>query len=286
MRQRLKNESLSVKIAGLVLFLAILALLYPTVSDYWNSFHQTRVVSDYVKTVRAMGNAEYEEQLRQAKAYNDTLAAKKQQEDLTPKERAVYESLLNVMGNGVMGYIEIPLLQLSLPIYHGLDDMVLQRSVGHMAGTSLPVGGAGTHSVIAAHRGLPSAKLFTELDRLQVGDLFFLHILDETLTYKVDKISIIKPDQWEPLAPVPDQDYCTLLTCTPYGINTHRLLVRGVRTDTPSNYRVLADALILEPVKVALFLAVPVLIALFLLALKPKRRTYHRSRHIHFRRRK
>lgn len=273
MIQRLKNESLSIKIAFSVLFIAVLALLYPTVSDFWNSFHESRVVQSYQKTVRKLDNAAYQAELDRARTFNRGRIAQKPREDLTGEEKIAYESLLNVANNGVMGYIEIPLLQLSLPIYHGLDDAVLQRSVGHLVGSSLPVGGEGTHSVIGAHRGLPSAKLFTELDRMQVGDLFFLHILDETLTYKVDKISIITPDQWAPLAPVPEKDFCTLLTCTPYGINTHRLLVRGERIDNPVNSRVVADALILESEKVALFLAIPVLCILFVLVLRPRKKT-------------
>lgn len=277
MIQRLKNESLSIKIAFSVLFIAVLALLYPTVSDFWNSFHESRVVQSYQKTVRKLDNAAYQAELDRARTFNRGRIAQKPREDLTGEEKIAYESLLNVANNGVMGYIEIPLLQLSLPIYHGLDDSVLQRSVGHLVGSSLPVGGEGTHSVIGAHRGLPSAKLFTELDRMQVGDLFFLHILDETLTYKVDKISIITPDQWAPLAPVPEKDFCTLLTCTPYGINTHRLLVRGERIDNPVNSRVVADALILESEKVALFLAIPVLCILFVLVLRPRKKTSHKS---------
>lgn len=277
MIQRLKNESLSIKIAFSVLFIAVLALLYPTVSDFWNSFHESRVVQSYQKTVRKLDNAAYQAELDRARSFNRGVIAQKPREDLTGEEKSAYESLLNVANNGVMGYIEIPLLQLSLPIYHGLDDAVLQRSVGHLVGSSLPVGGEGTHSVIGAHRGLPSAKLFTELDRMQVGDLFFLHIMDETLTYKVDKISIITPDQWAPLAPVPEKDFCTLLTCTPYGINTHRLLVRGERIDNPVNSRVVADALILESEKVALFLAIPVLCILFVLVLRPRKKTQHPS---------
>lgn len=270
MDKRQKKGNLSVKIASVLLFIAVLALSYPTVSDYWNSFHQTRVVSDYTKTVSKLSDAEYKEVLQRAREFNASLVSKKTKTRQTEDERKEYESMLNVMDTGVMGYIEIPQMHISLPIYHGLEDMVLQTSVGHMVGTSLPVGGPSTHCVIGAHRGLPSAKLFTELDLLQVGDFFYLHILGETLTYKVDKISIIKPDDWSPLEIVTGKDYCSLLTCTPYGINTHRLVVRGERTDNPLDIRVLADALMLEPARVAVLLGVPILVGLFLFAIRPK----------------
>lgn len=150
---------------------------------------------------------------------------------MTEEERAEYESLLNVSGNGIIGYIEIPMIQCSLPIYHGTEESVLQIAVGHIEGSSLPTGGAGTHCVLSGHRGLPSAKLFTDLDQLAEGDTFILRILDETLTYEVDQIRTVEPYELDDLGIEEGKDYCTLVTCTPYGINTHRLLVRGRRVD-------------------------------------------------------
>lgn len=213
----------------LILLTGIAIMLYPTVSDYVNSLHQSKAVSTYAESVEKMDSEQYEEILEAARQYNAELAQKPQSSKLTAEEAERYEQLLNVAGNGVMGYIEIPSINVSLPIYHGVSDVVLQSAVGHMEWSSLPVGGEGSHCVLAGHRGLPSAKLFTHLDKVTEGDIFTLHVLNEVLTYEVDQILIVEPQDTEALQIVPGEDYCTLVTCTPYGINSHRLLVRGHR---------------------------------------------------------
>lgn len=217
----------------LILLTGLSLLLYPTVSDYWNSFHQSRAIASYTERVAEMDTEDYEAMWNAAVEYNQRLL-----EDtgnryrMTAEEEKEYESLLDVTGTGIMGYVEIPKLNTSLPIYHGTDDAVLQIAIGHLAGSSLPVGGAGTHCVLTGHRGLPSAKLFTNLDEMEEGDTFSLHVLDRTLTYEVDQIRIVEPQELEDLEIEEGKDYCTLVTCTPYGINTHRLLVRGHRIET------------------------------------------------------
>jgi sortase A len=244
-----------------IVFLAGLALvLYPTVSDAYNSVHQSRVVASYAEQVADMTDSEYDRIWAQAQAYNEKLAQKDYTSFvLSEEEQAEYESMLNV--DEVMGYIEIPSIRVVLPIYHGTSDEVLAAGVGHVEGSSLPVGGESTHCVLSGHRGLPSSKLFTDLDKLVVGDVFMLQVLDETLTYEVDQIRIVDPEDIDELAIVPGQDYCTLVTCTPYGINTQRLLVRGHRIENltdSSSVRVTADGVQIEPIVVAPFAAVPI----------------------------
>ena len=173
--------------------------------------------------------------------------------------------MLDISDNGIMGYIEIPSIKCSLPIYHGVDEAVLQIAVGHIEWTSLPVGGESTHCVLSGHRGLPSAKLFTNLDQLVVGDIFIMRVLDETLTYEVDQIRIVEPQDVEALKIVPGEDLCTLVTCTPYGVNTHRLLVRGHRVENQTDAAMIyvtADAMQIEPVLVAPIVATPMLLLL------------------------
>lgn len=250
-----------------LVFLAGLGLLvYPTFSDYWNSLHQSRAISHYREKVAGLDDVSYDEMRAAARKYNESLLEKPRRFEMTQEELAEYEGLLNVSGDGMMGYIEIPAIGCSLPFYHGTDDAVLQSSVGHIEGSSLPTGGAGTHCVLSGHRGLPSAKLFTDLDRLTEGDTFVLTVLDETLTYQVDQILIVEPDEVEALNIDPEQDYCTLVTCTPYGINTHRMLVRGHRVENEGadEVRVTADAIQIEPVFVAPILAA-ILLAVILL---------------------
>nr|MCR4752721.1 class C sortase [Eubacterium sp.] len=179
-----------------------------------------------------------------------------------------YRSILDVTGTGIMGYVEIPSIGVHLPIYHGMDESVLQVAIGHLEGSSFPVGGTGTHAVITGHRGLPSAKLFTDIDQLKEGDKFLLQILDRTMTYEVDQIRIVLPEELQDLEIDPEKDYCTLVTCTPYGINTHRLLVRGIRVENDEEeINVVADALQLEPVIVAPIVAAPILLLLFIILL-------------------
>lgn len=262
----------------LLLFLILLAglslLLYPSVSDYWNSLHQTRAIATYAEEVANLNQDQYDEIWAAAESYNASLTDRVNAYLLSDAQKEEYQQLLNVSGLGVMGYIEIPSIDCSLPIYHGTEESVLQIAVGHLEWSSLPVGGESTHCVLSGHRGLPSAKLFTNLDKLREGDIFLLRILDEVLTYEVDQILIVEPQEVGALQIVEGQDYCTLVTCTPYGINTHRLLVRGHRIDNveeAKTVRVTADAVQIEPLLVAPIVAIPILLLLLILLLLPKR---------------
>ena len=270
-----KKISISTAILILIFFAGLSLLLYPTISDYWNSMHQSRAITEYAEQVAKLDDESYDRLLQDAKDYNRTLLTKKDRYELSDRERKEYESLLNVSGNGMIGYIEIPSIKCSLPIYHGVDEAVLQIAVGHIEGTSLPVGGKSTHCVLSGHRGLPSAKLFTDIDKLKNGDEFMLRVLDETLTYEVDQIRIVEPQEMTDLEIEEGKDYCTLVTCTPYGINTHRLLVRGHRVANrkdAQNVRVTADAMQIEPLIVAPIVAVPMLLILLMILLLPKHR--------------
>ena len=225
------RKHLTTIILILLLLTGLSFLLYPTVSDWWNSLHQSRAIAGYTEAVEGMDEESYEKWWNGARGYNESLKRKPDRYRMTEGEKEEYQAQLDVAGNGIMGYIEIPGIKCSLPIYHGTDEAVLQIAVGHIQGTSLPVGGEGSHCVLSGHRGLPSAKLFTDLDQMGEGDLFMLHVLDETLTYEVDQITVVLPEEVNDLELVEGEDYCTLVTCTPYGINTHRLLVRGSRTE-------------------------------------------------------
>ncbi len=259
----------------LVLFTGLSLLLYPTASDYWNSFHQTQAIAGYAEAVSDLDDTAYEQCLAEAWAYNAELPGDKYRYQPSEEEHERYESLLNVSGNGIMGYVEVPVIGVSLPIYHGVEDTILQIAIGHIEGSSLPVGGSGTHCVISGHRGLPSARLFSDLDKVQEGDLFLLHVLDETLTYEVDQIRIVEPQETELLEIEAGQDLCTLVTCTPYGINSHRILVRGHRVENradASDIRVTADAILLEPAATAPVLTAPVLLLMILWVLLSTRK--------------
>ena len=271
------KKHLSTIILILVFLTGLSLLLYPTLSDYWNSFHQSRAIATYASEVAALDDDAYDEMWAAAQAYNQQLAKRENPLVQSEEDLAEYETLLNLDGTGIMGYIEIPELKVSLPIYHSVDEGVLQIAVGHIPGTSLPTGGKGTHSVLSGHRGLPSAKLFTNLDQMRENDIFMLRILDETLTYEVDQILIVEPHEVAALSIDPDEDYCTLVTCTPYGINTHRLLVRGHRVENQAEaqaVRVTADAMQIEPVIVAPVVAAPMLLCLMLWVLlrNPKKK--------------
>lgn len=249
-------------------------LLYPSFSNYWNSFHATRAIASYAEETASLNEAEYAAMLQDAHAYNQAKAQNAATYALTDEQQKVYQSLLDVSGTGIMGYIEINSIGVSLPIYHGTEDSVLQIAVGHLDWSSLPVGGESTHCVMSGHRGLPSAKLFTNLDQLVVGDTFMVRVLDEVLTYEVDQILIVEPDDVSALQLVPGEDLCTLVTCTPYGINSHRLLVRGHRVENAiaaDLVRVTSDAVKIEPVLVAPVLAMPVLLVLLILLLLPRK---------------
>ncbi|MGI6110209.1 MAG: class C sortase [Eubacteriaceae bacterium] len=245
-----------------IFLIGLSVLLYPPVSSYYNSFHQSRAVSDYENAVAGLSEADYKEMIASAQDYNQSLIGNSYRFEPDEQEEAAYQSLLNPDGTGVMGYIEIPKIRVSIPVYHGTDDAVLSAGVGHIEGTSLPVGGTGTHCALSGHRGLPSSKLFTDLDQLEIGDTFKITVLNETLTYKVDQIKIVLPDDTSDLGIDPDQDYVTLLTCTPYTINTHRLLVRGVRTEDENTSTVTAEAVQIDPLIIAGILTVSVLILL------------------------
>lgn len=214
----------------LIFVLGLGIMLYPTIANYVNARSQTVAIDHYEEAARANA-AYYEGLLEQAQAFNREIFKNGGLVNLTDEQKAAYETLLNLNGDGVMGYIEIPRLELKLSIGHGTEEDVLQRMVGHIEGSSLPVGGESTHAVLSAHRGLPTAKLFSDLDLMQVGDRFTVHTLNQTLTYQVDQITVILPEEIEALAIEPGGDYVTLMTCTPYAVNTHRLLVRGVRVE-------------------------------------------------------
>lgn len=271
----MKKGKLSSFILILIFLVGLSLLLYPSVSDYWNSLHQSRAIAQYAEQVAELDRDLYDQLWADAARYNQSLLQKAACFVLSGEEREEYESLLNVSGNGIIGYIEIPSIGCSLPVYHGTDEAVLQIAVGHLEWSSLPVGGESTHCVISGHRGLPSAKLFTNLDQLVEGDLFMLRVLDEVLTYEVDQILIVEPQDTSALRIEEGQDYCTLVTCTPYGINTHRLLVRGRRVDNieeAKTVRVAADAMQIEPLLVAPAVAVPMLLVLLIVLLLPWRR--------------
>lgn len=240
-------------------------LLYPTVSDYWNSFHQSRAVMSYAEHVSDMNAEEYDRLLSEARDYNERFANDGLDWHMTEEDRAEYESVLDVDGNGVMGYIRIPKIDVMLPVYHGTEENVLQTSIGHLESSSLPVGGESTHCLLSGHRGLPSARLFTDLDQLREGDTFTITVLNDTLTYEVDHTWIVEPEDLTHLQIESGKDLCTLITCTPYGINTHRLLVRGHRIpNADGSAMVVADAIQIRPVFIAPFLAIPILALLLI----------------------
>ena len=275
------------KITTILLFLLFLIglslLLYPTVSDYWNSLHQSRAITHYEEKVADLDDETYLKLWDEASIYNESLLDRTNSYVLTEEQQAEYNELLNLDENGIMGHIEIPSLNVSLPIYHGTAESVLQIAIGHLEWTSLPVGGESTHCVLSGHRGLPSAKLFTDLDQLVPGDQFMLQILDETLTYEVDQILIVEPQETDDLQIVEGQDYCTLVTCTPYGINTHRLLVRGHRVETQEEartVRVTADAIQIEPLMVAPLVGIPMLLILLIIIMANDSRRARRRRRV------
>ena len=272
------KKHLSTILLVVIILAGLSLLLYPSFSNYWNERHQSVAIQSYGEQVAQMDNSAAQQLLQQARAYNRTLLDRENRFVLSDAETAQYEGLLDVTGTGIMGYVEIPSLDCMLPIYHGTDEAVLQIAVGHIAGSSLPVGGEGTHCVISGHRGLPSAKLFTNLDQLAEGDVFRLHVLDEILSYEVDQILTVEPHDVAALEIDPEQDLCTLVTCTPYGINSHRLLVRGHRVETVEErapVRVSSDAAYLNRNAVALCLAAPVLVVLLLVAIlkQPRKRS-------------
>ena len=259
----------------LVLLAGLAIVAYPSFSDYWNSFHQSRAIVSYAESVATLNNEEYDRMWDDALLYNAYLEKKPNQWAITDEETEAYNARLNVGGSGNMVFISIPRINVNLPVYHGTEESVLQTSVGHIEGTSLPVGSPheneedfqqvafASHCVISGHRGLPSARLFSDLDKMEIGDTFTFNVLDQTLTYEVDAINVVLPSDSSLIEIVPGRDLCTLVTCTPYGINTHRLLVRGHRIENEKaklNIRVTADAIRLDALYTAPFIAAPVLL--------------------------
>ena len=261
----------------IVLIVGLSLLLYPTFADWWNSMHQSRAVASYVEKVANLDEEQYAELLEAAQDYNQSLLGRSNDYILSEEQKQIYDQILDVGGLGIMGYVEVPSIGVTLPVYHGTDESVLRVAIGHLEWTSLPVGGESSHCVVSGHRGLPSARLFTDLDKLVVGDIFVFRVLDEVLTYEVDQILIVEPHETQALQIVEGEDLCSLITCTPYGINSHRLVVRGHRVENQEEavaIRVTADATQIEPIIIAPILALPMMLILLigLLIPRPRRR--------------
>lgn len=218
-------------LAGILFLAGMALLLYPSVSNHWNAVHQTRVVEEYTDSIEELQETERQQMLKEAEIYNRMLSEGTARFFPSVEETEYYRSLLNMDLTGVMGTIKIPAIKCELPIYHGVEDSVLQIGIGHLEGSSLPTGGESTHCVLSGHRGLPSARLFTDLDKLEKGDIFEISVWGRELTYEIERIQIVEPEDYESLEIEEEKDFCTLLTCTPYGINTQRLLVRGQRVE-------------------------------------------------------
>ncbi len=262
-----KGPSISTIILVLILVAGVGIFLYPFVSDWWNSMHATRAIAGYVDAVADMSGQEKEDMINAARAYNEKLP-NGVNFNLTDGEYAEYESLLDITGTGIMGYVQITAIGVNLPVYHSVDEGVLQIAVGHIPGSSLPVGGERTHAILSGHRGLPSAKLFSDLDQMVEGDTFTLNIMDQTITYMVDQIRIVLPEETDELAITDGKDYCTLVTCTPYGINTHRMLVRGKRIDNIiGEVVVVSEAVRIPNYIVAPAICIPLLFIILLIML-------------------
>lgn len=269
-RKKKKSNKLSTAILLIAFSIGLVLCLYPTVSDRWNAIHQSKAIAAYTEFVADMDEDEYGHILERAHAYNEKIKNRLSEYFPTDEEMEEYYSCLDVTGTGIMGYVQIDKINVKLPIYHGTEDTVLQVATGHLDWTSLPVGGEGTHCVISGHRGLPSAKLFTDLDKLEPGDIFTIRVLNELYTYEIDQILIVLPTDTEELKIKEGEDYVTLLTCTPYGVNSHRMFVRGKRIEniekTPT-VNIINDAVRIEPLYVAVVIIVPVLLALLVFVL-------------------
>ena len=267
-KNKKKKSGLSSTIALVaIFFVGLCVLLYPTISDFWNEKRQSQAIMNYDDMIIDFTPEDFEEHFAKAEEYNRKLNRISFPFVGYSELDDEYYSTLNVNGSGMMGYITIEKIKVQLPIYHGTSDKVLNSAVGHMEGSSLPVGGVNTHSVLSAHRGLPSAKLFTNLDKVEVGDIFTITILDRTITYQVDQVLIVLPNQIDDLYVEKGQDYCTLVTCTPYGINTHRMLVRGTRIENieeEKKINVITEAYQIDPFIVTPAVAAPILGALLI----------------------
>lgn len=258
-----KKGILSTVFLVAMLLVGLSVMLYPTFSNWWNSKTQSRAIAAYDDVVRNLDPVTYDKIFNKASDYNRRLLAQP-----APfadyKDVSGYDDALNISGTGIMGYITIPLINVELPIYHGTGEEVLNIAAGHLEGSSLPIGGKNTHAVISAHRGLPSARLFTDLDQLVVGDQFTITVLDRVMTYEVEEILTVEPQRLDALAIIPNGDYVTLMTCTPYGINTHRMLIRSKRTETfeEKDVKIFADMVKIDPMLVIPFVAAPLLLIL------------------------
>ncbi|MCD7823701.1 MAG: class C sortase [Oscillospiraceae bacterium] len=281
-RAESKKRSFVTPLLFLTLLVGVAIVIYPSFASWWNSKVQSRAVASYDDAVSSLSETDYSEYFEAAYAYNEEINKLGSATALTnPELLEGYDSILNVSGTGIMGYITIEKINVLLPIYHGTSASVLQVGAGHLEGTSLPVGGESTHAVISAHRGLPSATLFTHLDQMEVGDTFTITILNEILTYEVDQISIVYPYEIENVYVEEGQDYVTLLTCTPYGINTQRLMVRGHRIETEAakkTIRVTAEAYKIDTIVVSVLVAVPMVIVLFVVVSLPKKKRHYDDR--------
>ncbi len=283
-----KKASKKNRITAILLVAVLLAglslLLYPLVSNYWNSIHQSQAIAAYMDDVSELDDSTYDALWEEAQGYNASLLENENRFFPDEEEQQQYEQLLRISDdgiNGIIGYIEIPNIDVTLPIYHGTSEEILQVAIGHIEGSSLPVGGLSTHCVISGHRGLPSSRLFTDIDQLSEGDIFTLLVLDEALTYEVDQIRIVEPDDISLLEIKEGEDLCTLVTCTPYGVNSHRLLVRGHRVENQEAtgfLRITADAMMIDSRFVAPFLAAPILLGIILfMVLRPLKRKKRRA---------
>ena len=272
MRNWIKRNLLTaVMIAGMLV--GVFLLLYPSVANYWNSFHQSRAIASYTEIVSNMSREDYKKILDSAREYNKGITETGIRWVFTDADKAAYEKELKVDDSGIMGYVSIPKFHVRAPIYHGTEETILQVAIGHIENSSLPVGGKGTHTMISGHRGLPSARLFTDIDKMKEGDTWTITVLNETLTYECDQIRIVLPEDLSDLAIEEDKDLCTLITCTPYGVNTHRLLVRGHRVPNANGSAdITADAIQIEPIYIAPFLAFPMIIILLILLLLSTRK--------------
>ncbi len=273
-----KGSSLTTWILVLIMIAGLSLLLYPTFADWWNSMYASRAIATYSEKIANMDSSQLDEMWEEAVKYNaEEFEPNSALTNISDEQLERYNNTLDVSGDGVMAFVQIPKVRIELPIYHGTDDNVLQVAVGHLENTSLPIGGTSTHAVISGHRGLPSAKLFTDIDQLVEGDIFIIQTLGRTMTYEVDQIRVVLPTELSNLVIEENMDYCTLLTCTPYGINSHRLLVRGKRIENAvAEVYVPADATQIQPMFIAPFVGVPILIILLIYLLvstsKRKRR--------------
>ena len=272
MRNWIKRNLITVLMtAGMIVGAGL--LLYPSVANYWNSFHQTRAISTYTEAVSNMSAADYKKIINEAREYNERIAESGIKWVMTDAEKDEYKRQLSINGSDVMAYVNVPKFHIKCPIYHGTDEAVLQVAVGHLEGSSLPVGGESTHCLISGHRGLPSARLFTDIAKMREGDTWTISVLNETLTYECDQIRIVEPEDLSDLQLIEGEDLCTLITCTPYGINTHRLLVRGHRVpNAQGTADVTADGIQIEPIYIAPVLAIPALLLLLIILLVSTRR--------------